>query len=187
MSDNKKGTYEVGYRKPPKESRFQKGRSGNPQGRPKGSKPFLSLLTAALEERVWINEGGRRRSISKREALAKQFANKVAAGDIKAAKVVLQLLQIGDRERGVGQQQDRYADVDGARERLRKFVERVGKAQSEENDRLPQKNTKRSTRNVEDHSAGDRLVTRSPWGTDAPRANMIFGKDKVRTMPFCTL
>jgi Family of unknown function (DUF5681) len=141
MSDNRKGTHEVGYRKPPKESRFQKGRSGNPQGRPKGSKPFLSLLTAALEERVWINEGGRRRSISKREALAKQFANKVAAGDIKAAKLVVEWIQLGDRERGVGQQQDRYPDAEGARERLRKFAERVAKAQVEENDRGPKKNS----------------------------------------------
>lgn len=34
MSDDDK-PYEVGYRKPPKHGRFQKGQSGNPRGRPK--------------------------------------------------------------------------------------------------------------------------------------------------------
>jgi hypothetical protein len=32
------GEYEVGYGKPPKHSRFKKGKSGNPQGRSKGTK-----------------------------------------------------------------------------------------------------------------------------------------------------
>lgn len=34
--------YEVGYGKPPAETRFKKGQSGNPNGRPKGSRNRLS-------------------------------------------------------------------------------------------------------------------------------------------------
>ena len=51
-----------------------------------------------MEERVWVSEGGRRKSISKRQALAKQFANKGASGDMKVAKLLLELIELLDRE-----------------------------------------------------------------------------------------
>lgn len=82
MSDEEK-PYKVGYGKPPKETRFKSGESGNKKGRPKSSKNFSTLLTQELHSRVDITENGKRCKISKMQAGAKQFANKVASGDPK--------------------------------------------------------------------------------------------------------
>src|SRR6516164_2754915 len=76
------GDYAVGYGKPPRHGGFQKGRSGNPRGRPKGSKNFATLLAEALDEKVQVTEDGRRRRIAKRELVIKQLVNKSAAADL---------------------------------------------------------------------------------------------------------
>ena len=85
--------YEVGYGKPPVHTRFQKGQSGNPKGRPRGSKNLSSLLNDALNGWVIVVENGRRKKITKREAIITQLVNKSAAADLKATQIVLALLQ----------------------------------------------------------------------------------------------
>ncbi len=42
--------YEVGYGKPPRHTRFQPGRSGNPRGRPKDTKNLKTDLIEELAE-----------------------------------------------------------------------------------------------------------------------------------------
>ncbi len=74
----------VGYGKPPAHSRFKKGTSGNPRGRPKGRLDFATVLLKTLREKVVINENGRRTIITKLEASVKQLVNKAAAGDLRA-------------------------------------------------------------------------------------------------------
>ncbi len=88
--------YEVGYGKPPEHSRFKKGRSGNPRGRPKGSKNLATLLDQALDEPVLVNEHGQRRQISKREAVLKQLVNKAASGDAKSMQLLLATMRVID-------------------------------------------------------------------------------------------
>jgi len=78
------GTYLVGYGKPPRHSRFKKGQSGNPQGRPIGSLNLASVLLKTLREKVVIHENGKRRVITKLEASLKQLVNKATAGDLRA-------------------------------------------------------------------------------------------------------
>lgn len=81
--------YEVGYAKPPKQTRFKKGESGNPKGRPRGAKNIAALFTKALKERVIITENGRRRSVSKQEALVKHLVNKALSGDRRLLQLLL--------------------------------------------------------------------------------------------------
>jgi hypothetical protein len=77
--------YEVGYGKPPKHTRFQKGRSGNPRGRPRGSKGWTKLLREAVLAKVEVRENGRpRRKITKLEVAITQLVNKTAGGDLRA-------------------------------------------------------------------------------------------------------
>ncbi len=58
------GDYEVGYKKPPPQSRFRKGRSGNPKGRPKATKNFKTDLMEELRERILLREGTTRKRVS---------------------------------------------------------------------------------------------------------------------------
>jgi hypothetical protein len=74
----------VGYGSPPEGSRFKKGISGNPKGRPKGSLNVATVFAKTLRERVVINEHGKRKTVTKLEAALKQLANKAASGDLRA-------------------------------------------------------------------------------------------------------
>ncbi len=75
---------ESGYKNPPKHSRFQKGRSGNPAGRPKGSKNTLKLLDTVLEQEIKIQQEGKTISITKKQAMLMQLVNAAVRGEIKA-------------------------------------------------------------------------------------------------------
>src|SRR5438876_8473270 len=92
MRSGKKGDYEVGYGKPPRDACFKKGQSGNPKGRPPGSKNLATLLSDALNNPVMVTENGRRRKITKREAVIAQLVNKSASADPRSLKILLDLL-----------------------------------------------------------------------------------------------
>ena len=89
--------YEVGYGKPPRSTRFLKGQSGNPRGRPKGSKSASALLEQALSAPVSINEGGTTRVIEQRMALFKSLVARAIKGDARAAALVIKLMEQFER------------------------------------------------------------------------------------------
>ncbi len=94
--------YEIGYKKPPRHTRFEKGRSGNPRGRPKGAKNLKTELEEELREPIIVREGGKAKKVSKQRAILKGQAAKAAQGDTKAAifigNLVLKLLDTGANE-----------------------------------------------------------------------------------------
>ena len=93
MPRDKDGDYEVGYGKPPRHTRFAKGQSGNPRGRPPGTKSFTTLLDEALNERVLVAENGGRRKVSKRQAIVTQLVNRAATANFPALKILLDFVR----------------------------------------------------------------------------------------------
>ncbi len=83
--------YSVGYGNPPRRSQFKPGQSGNPKGRRKAARGTQAIIDAELNSRVPIIEGGRRRTITKRELLAKQLVKKAIEGDPKAVAAIMKI------------------------------------------------------------------------------------------------
>jgi len=91
----------VGYRRPPPGRQFKPGQSGNPKGRPKGSRNFATAIAAELDAPIIATENGKRRTISKRQAVAKQLVNKAVAGDTKAIPLLLNETRLHENSPGV--------------------------------------------------------------------------------------
>lgn len=115
--------YDVGYKKPPKSSRFKKGNSGNPRGRPKGSRNFKTDLADELSEKIAIQEGGKPKSISKQRALIKSIVAKGIKGDVKAVSTVTNMVIKFLEEQDIPQEAaDQQATDDAI---LKAFAEQV--------------------------------------------------------------
>ena len=98
MSDGKKlderssADYEVGYGKPPKRTRFRPGQSGNPRGRPKGTKNLKTDLVEELGEKVVVREGDQARQVSKQRAVVKTLVAHTLRGDARSAGLLMSMM-----------------------------------------------------------------------------------------------
>jgi hypothetical protein len=83
--------YDVGYGRPPKHTRWQKGQSGNPRGRPKGAQGFATLIDQELQEMVTVTEGGVQKRIPKQQVAVKALVARAMKGDPRAIDKVMEL------------------------------------------------------------------------------------------------
>jgi Family of unknown function (DUF5681) len=85
--------YEVGYGKPPKATRFQKGKSGNPSGRSKKrhEKDTGKILQFIDNEELVVTVDGRRKRMPKAEVHFRQLFTRAIKGDLPAARLIAKL------------------------------------------------------------------------------------------------
>ena len=90
---------QVGYKQPPNASKFRKGQSGNPRGRPRNSHREIPY-DAVLGQMVTIREDGRERRVTAAEAFLMQLTQKGLAGDSVAARASLEAVEAARAARG---------------------------------------------------------------------------------------
>jgi Family of unknown function (DUF5681) len=88
MSDNDRVAR---YQRPPRKGQFKSGQSGNPHGRPKGSRNIRTYVQRLLDAPILVKEDGKTRKISRAEAIATQLVNLAARGDPKGLAAVMSL------------------------------------------------------------------------------------------------
>lgn len=89
MSDG----YDVGYKKPPRHTRFQKGKSANPKGRPRGAKGLAASLQKIFDKQITVKESGQAKKIPLAEAVGMRLVEKALQGDPRAIKEYIVLQQ----------------------------------------------------------------------------------------------
>jgi hypothetical protein len=92
MPRRKGEEYEIGKGCPPAATRFQKGRSGNPSGRPKGAMSLVSDLEAELRSEVTVTENGRVLKLTRQRLFVKSVVSRAVKGDRHATQQMIDLI-----------------------------------------------------------------------------------------------
>ena len=85
--------YKVGYRRPPRQWQFKKGRSGNRWGRPISKPTANDMILAMAEDKVSVLEGGKMKKMNKLSIAFSQMSLKAANGDFKQIKATFEMMQ----------------------------------------------------------------------------------------------
>src|SRR5271166_6341082 len=81
--------YEVGYRKPPKHSRFKKGQSGNPRGKSRGTKNSATLLKQALLASVLGKQNGHETKTTKLRVIVTRLIHQAMKNHYPSIRLLL--------------------------------------------------------------------------------------------------
>ena len=130
QSDDKPNSA-VGYRRPPVNRQFKPGQSGNPRGRPKGSKNFPTMFAEAMSRPVTVRDKkGKIRTLSKQELMVEVMVNKAVAGDPKAFAAVVQFAE--KFEVFKRQTQNHRENMDSALLKLKRGLEAMQRKEEQE-------------------------------------------------------
>jgi hypothetical protein len=114
---------DVGYRRPPKETQFKRGESGNPSGRPKATVNMTTALTRTLSEPVEVEaEDGNTVTITKMEAAVKRLVDEAINGDMHAFRVLSVLTQVLQNPAGDDSENIEGTDREVMQSLLRRFA-----------------------------------------------------------------
>jgi hypothetical protein len=83
----------VGYCRPPVHSRFKPGQSGNPSGRPKGTKNLKTLFNKIFNEQISLREGANVRQVSKAEALLRGVMVSALKGEQRSLATLFRIAE----------------------------------------------------------------------------------------------
>lgn len=84
--------YVIGYGRPPRATQFTAGKSGNPRGRPKGSRTVGAILQDILSQKIAVTENGKTRRIPTLEVMFRRLVNDAVRRDPAALKLLLPLI-----------------------------------------------------------------------------------------------
>jgi acyl-CoA synthetase (AMP-forming)/AMP-acid ligase II len=95
----------TGYKRPPVEHQFPKGKSGNPSGRRKGQRNLATVLDEVLAQTVKVKHGNKSEVMTKGEACIKILMSKAHNGDHRAVEALTTLTE------KIGRLEERPKDV----------------------------------------------------------------------------
>jgi Family of unknown function (DUF5681) len=79
----------VGYRRPPRSTRWKKGQSGNPRKKPRPEESVVDLIDRLLLQEVRLTLNGEVKNVTALEAIVSQLQLKEMAGSARASKTLL--------------------------------------------------------------------------------------------------
>ncbi len=111
-------TSDVGYMNPPEHTRYKKGKSGNPRGRPRKREDLNTVLQRVLNRKIRVKDNDRKLPI--RDALIWKLRELALQGDKQALALQRRIIDEAD----IGQPREEI--LRERRERIAKALERMG-------------------------------------------------------------